>query len=256
MNLDLYVRRPGWLQRSDPRAKLALVVFLMLAFLASNRIAPVLAGLLLTHALALSTRVPARSLAALWRTLWTLTLLIFLLSSITWDGAGQPLVHVGRFAITPASMLSAAALALRIDALAFGFMLLLWTTEQGEMVAGLTRLGLPFGASLTIAIAMQFVPSLERVAGEIMEAQQARGLRVPRRNPIAIGRAYLPVLVPLLITALRMADHLALALEARGYRPGARRTSRRRLHMTGRDWVVTLGSLAIAAGAALSALLG
>jgi len=254
VNLDMYMRRPGWLQRSDPRAKFALVVFLMLAFLASNRILPLLAGLLLTHALALSTRVPARHLAGLWRTLWSLTLLIFLLSSIAWDGAGQPLVQVGRLVITPASMLGAAALALRVDALAFGFMLLLWTTEQGEMVAGLARLGLPFGASLTIAIAMQFVPSLERVAGEIMEAQQARGLRVPRRNPIAIGRAYLPVLIPLLITALRMADHLALALEARGYRPGAPRTSRRQLRMAGRDWALAAGSFAVAAAAVASAL--
>jgi energy-coupling factor transport system permease protein len=255
VNLDLYVRRPGWLQRADPRAKFALVVFLTVAFLASDQVAPLLAGLLLTHALALSTGVPARSLAALWRTLWSLTLLILLLSSITWDGAGPALVQLGRFSITPASILAAASLALRVDALAFGFMLLLWTTEQGEMVAGLTRLGLPFGASLAIAIAMQFVPSLARVAGEIMEAQQARGLRVPRRNPIAIGRAYLPVLVPLLITALRMADHLALALEARGYRPGVPRTSRRQLRMAGPDWVIAGAATALAAAAVLSRFL-
>ena len=96
MNLDLYVRRPGWLQRADPRVKFALVMLLMLALLVSNQVMLLCAGLLLTHALALSTRVPARHLIAIWRTLWSLTLLIFLLSSIAWNVPGQPLVQLGR----------------------------------------------------------------------------------------------------------------------------------------------------------------
>jgi len=177
-------------------------------------------------------------------------LLILLLSSITLVPPGAGLLRVGPVGITLQSILGALALALRVNAMAFGFMLLLWTTEQGELVAGLTRLGLSYEASLTIAVAMQFVPTFGRIAGEILEAQQARGLVVPRRNPLAIARAYLPVLVPLLITALRTADNLSLALIARGYRAGAPRSSRRQLRLRRADWLLMLAGVA-AAGAAL-----
>ncbi len=243
MNHDLYLRRCAWLHRADPRAKLIFVVLCMAALLVTHHVIPLALGLLATHLIALSTRIPPRHLLNAWRTLWSLTLIILALSSITWDAAAPALLQIGRFSITVPSILYAAGLALRIDALAFAFLLLLWTTEQGELIVGLTRLRLPFGASLTIAIAMQLVPTLGRIAGEILEAQQARGLQARLRNPMAAARAYLPALVPLLITALRMVDNLAMALEARAYRAGAPRSSRRVLRMHAGDWGILLAGL-------------
>ncbi|MBC7241504.1 MAG: hypothetical protein H5T60_03540, partial [Anaerolineae bacterium] len=80
------------------------------------------------------------------------------------------------------------------------------------------------------------------IFGEIMEAQESRGLVIPR-NPLRAARAYLPVLIPLIITALRTVDHLAMALAARGYGVASRRTSRRQLRMRRAD------ALALAGGA-------
>ena len=243
MTHDLYVRRPGWLHRADPRAKLALVILLVIGFIISQGVAPLGLALLMIQVLALTSKLPGRLLVGVWRTLWPLVFLILALSSIAYAPAPPTLVRVGQFGITASSLLNAASLALRVSAMAFSILLLLWTTEQGELIAGLTRLRVPYGIGLTFAIAIQLVPTLGRIAGEILEAQQARGLHISRRNPIAAGRAYLPVLVPLLITALRMVDNLEMALDARGYAAGAPRSSRRILRFALADWGIIAGSL-------------
>ena len=110
------------------------------------------------------------------------------------------------------------------------------------MVLGFVRLGLPYEWGLTVAVALRYIPTLEAAFEQIMEAQRARGLVIPRANPIAAARGYIPALVPTLIVALRTADDLSRALEARAFgAPGRRRTERRRLRMSRNDHLALLG---------------
>jgi energy-coupling factor transport system permease protein len=62
---------------------------------------------------------------------------------------------------------------------------------------------------------------------QIMRAQRARGADFGSGGPIKRARALVPVLTPLFVLSFRRADELALAMEARCYRPGIVRT---RLH--------------------------
>ena len=245
MNTDLYVRREAWFHRLDPRTKFATTLCFAALALILNQPEAMFGALAALHLLSLSTRIPARRLGETWRALLVVTLMIVVLNSILLSPAPDALFRLGPIYVTPGSIRQALFMALRINTLAFAFMLTLWTTEQGELVAGMTRLGLPHGLSLTLAIAMQFIPTFVRISGEIMEAQQARGLVIPRRNPVKAARAYLPVLVPLLITALRTADNLSMALAARGYGAGGTRSSRRQLRLLPRDWLLILALAAL-----------
>ena len=246
MNVDLYVRRESWFHRLDPRTKFAVTLAFIIMVLVINKPLAMFGALGILHFLPLSCQIPFRRLAQAWRALLPITILIILLSSLTISDAGpDALLQMGPLSVTTATILQAVTMALRVDSLAFAFLLMLWTTEQGELVAGLTKLRLSHGASLTLAIAMQFVPTFGRIFEEIVEAQQSRGLIIPRFNPVGAARAYLPVLVPLLITALRTADNLSMALSARGYDAGGKRSSRRQLHMAGLDWLVLLALLTL-----------
>jgi len=249
VNESLYVRRDAWFHRLDPRVKLVAVLLFGVAAVMLDSSVPMLAALALTHALALSTQVPATRLAGAWRSLLVVNVLIIVLGSISWQSDGGAALRLGPFWANVSTFLAAVTLAARVDVLAFGVFLLLWTTEQGELVLGMNRLGLSHSASLTLAVAMQFVPVFGRTLGEIVEAQQSRGLVIRKRNPISTARAYLPIVVPLLITALRMVDNLSMALVARGYVPGAPRSSRRRLRMSAMDWVVAGAALLLPVGA-------
>jgi energy-coupling factor transport system permease protein len=82
--------------------------------------------------------------------------------------------------------------------------------------------------ALMVTIALRFVPTLAQEAERLMKAQAARGADIGTARPWQIirrTRSVLPVIVPLFVSALKRADDLVLAMEARGYVPGAPRTS-------------------------------
>ena len=93
------------------------------------------------------------------------------------------------------------------------------TTKLTDMIDVLERIMRPLGmvginpakVGMMLSMVIRLIPLMMRQAGEILEAQRARGLD---RNAIAL-------LVPLLIKALKMADDLSDAMDARGYDPGA-----------------------------------
>ena len=232
----LYTSGEGLLYRLDPRAKLLFVfpLFLCLALVSSTGV--LLAALMILHGLSGLSASTRRRLGALWKSLAPLVVTVILLGSLRWQ-AELPMIHVGPITITTLSLWTAIGLGARIAGLTLGFSLLLWTTEPGDAVAGLTRLGLPFELGFPLIMAMQYVATFKRLFHQILEAQQSRGLTLPRGNPIRTARAYIPVLVPLLIHALRSVDSLSLALQSRGFGGGATRTSRRSLRMQRHDWL-------------------
>ena len=93
------------------------------------------------------------------------------------------------------------------------------TTKLTDMIDVLERIMRPLRmvginpskVGMMLSMVIRLIPLMMRQAGEILEAQRARGLD---RNAIAL-------LVPLLIKALKMADDLSDAMDARGYDPGA-----------------------------------
>lgn len=87
------------------------------------------------------------------------------------------------------------------------------------------RCGLDTGqVALTASIALQFVPILSAEARSIVAAQASRGARWEILGPVAYARAFVPLLVPLFASALRHAEQLGRAMEARAYAGGRART--------------------------------
>ena len=70
-----------------------------------------------------------------------------------------------------------------------------------------------------------------------MKAQQSRGANFTDGSIAKRLRAFVPVLVPLFLSAFRRADDLAMAMEARCYRGGEGRTQMKALKITSIDYV-------------------
>ncbi len=108
---------------------------------------------------------------------------------------------------------------------------LLGVTETLTLIKGVEltlwplRRFLPVGEiAVALGLAFGFFPLLLEEAGEIMLAQQARGVNFRTKWTRKI-KGLLSMVVPLFISALRRALEIALAMEARGYVPGAPRGS-------------------------------
>jgi energy-coupling factor transport system permease protein len=228
--MSLYVPGDSWLHRLDPRVKLLFALLATPALLLIESLPLFLLFLLLCHLLLLSARAPLARIGWAWRLMLPVTVLIPLLWPLFSTTPGPLLLQVGPVVVTWTDVWWGLAMAARVNALAFAFFVWLFTTDETDMVLGFVHLGLPYDWGLTVAIALRYIPTLQGAFEQVMEAQRARGLVVPRANPVRAARAYVPTLVPTLILALRTADRVSLALEARAFgAPGRVRTQRRQL---------------------------
>jgi len=119
------------------------------------------------------------------------------------------------------------------------------TTPERDLVQGLVRLGLPVSWGLVLAMALRYPATLRELFFTVREAQQSRGLRLEGRG-LRRARAHLPILIAMLVAALRSIERLAMALEARGFGGPARRSSLRVLRMRPLDWLTLAITLALA----------
>lgn len=112
-----------------------------------------------------------------------------------------------------------------------GGLLLLTTTPTAlcdafeRLLGPLEKLGLPVTqAALVLSIALRFVPTLATETDNIIAAQTARGADLEGKSALAYARACVPLIVPLFASALRHAENLGRAMDARCYTGGEGRT--------------------------------
>lgn len=135
---------------------------------------------------------------------------------------------------------AALAGALRLVAMTSAFFVFFQTTAPEDLANALIKMGVPYAFAFILTTAMQFVPVLSRQIQEVMDAQRARGIRLER--DLSSMRNYPALFTPLLIQSFTLADHLAEAMEARGFGTG-RRTFVRDYSLRGVDFIALLLAL-------------
>jgi len=144
-------------------------------------------------------------------------------------------------------------MSLRLTLLVFTTQLLTLTTSPIALTDGLERLLKPLSKigfpahelAMMMSIALRFIPTLMEETDKIMKAQMARGADFESGNLINRAKAMLPLLVPLFVSAFRRADELAMAMEARCYRGGDKRTRMKILKFTRLDGIASLAVCAL-----------
>jgi len=124
----------------------------------------------------------------------------------------------------PGSTAEGARLALavvaRILTMAGATVLFYRTTRPSQLVASLEHHGLSRSAAFLVHNAVAMLPQLARRAGEVSDAQRARGLDT-EGNPWRRARGLSALAVPTVLGAIGEVEARALALESRGFtRPG------------------------------------
>ena len=123
-------------------------------------------------------------------------------------------------------------MAVRLVLLIIGSSVMTLTTKPVELTDGLEKLLKPFSKiglpsheiALMMTIALRFIPTLMEETDKIIKAQQARGADFESGNLLQRAKSLIPILVPLFVSSFRIAQDLALAMEARCYRGGGGRT--------------------------------
>jgi len=258
--LGHYVPGTSLLHRLDPRAK--LVIFLLfvsasvvVGTVTQNAVLLIVFALLmplgqLSLRYALSTLRPA--LPAM------LLILLLQLLFIGDSAAAHSTVYLkwGFLSITAdsvrlvlVSLLRVIGLILLISALTLTTSAAMLTHGVEGLLAPLRKVRVPVSEiALVFTIALRFAPVLAEQAERLMKGQAARGATGATARPWQIirrTRSVLPVIVPLFLQTLRRAEALALAMEARGFVPGAPRTSYQELLWRRIDTLACTGATVI-----------
>lgn len=257
VTIGQYIPTGSWIHRLDPRAKLVAATFIILATTFASSMLQVIIANVVILLICFASKVPFGYLLRGLRLALPILILIFVLQIVFrgWDEpAGRIYFEWGWIRLTRFSLQLMAVGILRVVGLLFIASLITMTSTTTELTHGVEMLLSPLRRfkvpshelALILMIALRFVPTFAEEMERIMKAQASRCAPPFARSfwrPDKAARAYLPLIVPLFITAFRRAEELILAMEARCYLGGDGRTKFIQFKSSIKDYV--------AAGAAL-----
>ncbi|NCB42340.1 MAG: energy-coupling factor transporter transmembrane protein EcfT [Clostridia bacterium] len=230
ITLGQYFPGESMIHQLDPRTKIiGTLAFLISLFLVKNFIGFAIASACLAS-LIFASGVPFKFMLRglrpiLFLIIFTMLINLFMTTGTVW-------LNFGPLSITHEGVYRATFMAFRLVLLIFGSSLLTLVTKPITLTDGMERLLSPmnsFGVpshelAMMMTIALRFIPTLLEETDKIMKAQTARGADFESGNIIKRAKGLIPLLVPLFISAFRIAADLAMAMESRCYRGGRGRT--------------------------------
>lgn len=224
--------KPGQtpLHALDARTKLLATAITILAVL----IAPHPVGYLALLALLLAATLAGRVRPALfWRGFGPLLILLLISAVITAIAIPGPVVwRLGPFNVSRTGLDLAWRASAQLLVILYTSALMTMTTAPSSLGHGLVwymrplrRLRVPVDEiAVMVSLGLAFLPLLQQELQRILLAQRVRGADFRRGTIETRALAALAILPPLLAGNLRRAEELAVAMESRGYQPGAPRT--------------------------------
>ncbi len=243
ITLGQYYQANSVIHRLDPRVKLvSTMVFLISLFLVQSLFAYVVPLIFLFIAIKLSKVPFSFMVKGLKAILFLLILTVGFNLLLT---PGNVVLQFWIFKITEEGILFSIKMAIRLVFLIIGSSIMTLTTTPNQLTDGLEKLMNPLRyikvpvheIAMMMSIALRFIPILLEETDKIMKAQIARGADFESKNIMKKAKSYIPILVPLFISAFRRANDLALAMEARCYRGGDTRTKMKPLFYEKRDYI-------------------
>lgn len=236
MNLSIYQDKGTWLHHLDPRTKLWGVVIIFIICLCFN-------SPFFMAAIAMSVFIIALSAKA-HRALWTLRYLLLLLiffSAILWPlftTGNTPLWAWGSLRIAKESLFYGIAMGMRLPTFVIAGLVFLSTTKNEEITNGLIKMRMPYPLAFAFSTALRLVPTFAGAGATIVQAQISRGLDLESKNIFSRMGKFIPLAVPMFISAIRYTNLLSMALESRGFSPDAPRTLYYEPVMKKKDWFI------------------
>src|SRR5262249_37665660 len=160
------------------------------------------------------------------RRLRVLFVMVFVMTFVIWTlffRGGEPLLAWGPLRVSAAGLRFALGMAIKLDTFLGVGIVFLSTPNIEEFAYALTSVGMPYKLGFTMTLAFRLVPVFLESAATVIQAQRCRGFNFDEGNLWQRMRRYVPVIVPVFMGALRRADGMAMALEARGFQADRRR---------------------------------
>ena len=104
-------------------------------------------------------------------------------------------------------------------------LLFVCTTNPSEFAASLNRIGVSYKISYAVALALRYIPDIQREYRDISLAQQARGTEMSKKASLVNRlKAANSILIPLILSSMERIETISNAMELRGFGKSPKRT--------------------------------
>ncbi len=223
--------------RMDPRAKFVYVCVLFAVAVMFSQLIPLLVLFIVQMPLVFAARVQKEWLRSMKGSAM-FAVIIFGMNLLT-------LYFYGSYESLSAVVERSLALTVRFMVLIESFSVFFLTTSPDLLGLALEQSHIPYELCFAFTTAVRFVPVLADEAQTIMDAQKARGLELEGGNFVKRIRNYIPILIPLIVNAIRRSLELAETMESRAWGATKNRTNLYVLRMGRKDLYLMLFAVAI-----------
>ena len=244
----------SFVHRMDPRAKLILsLIYMVAVFMAESFFSFVFIAAIFVL-MVVASRLPFRTVIKTVKPVLILVVFTAVLN-LLFVNDGKVIFEWWIIRITDGGLIFSARMVLRLIFLVIGASILTLTTTPVDLTHGLESLLRPlnkikvpvYEIALIMSIALKFIPTLMDETDRIIRAQKARGADFDTGNLLQRAKAFIPILIPLLISSFRRAEELSLAMDSRCYGYTVNRTKMKVLKFSKRDFVATVVVLVLIA---------
>ena len=252
----------SFMERLDPRVKMVSALAIMLSAFAIRSFWQLLVAALLTGMIVAISGIGVKQLFKSVHVFLALFVFCGLLN-IFFVRSGNVLTNIGPIPITDDGVRIAILYACRFVVVIIVGAVFLATTTPTAITDAFEALLKPFAKlgmhaqeiALVMSLALRFLPTLGSEAKAIVDAQSVRGGSIETGTFVQRIKAMTAIIIPVFAGAIRHADNLSLALDARCYEEGIMRTHWRIMRIAKRDIaVVGVGVSYIAALALIAGL--
>ena len=170
---------------------------------------------------------------------------LLLFFTIFFNRDGTILINYGIITITENGVLQGLVMTFRMLGALLPISIMIILTPANDLAAAVVKhFRVPYKYAFAVTATLRFIPMLTGEMNQIIQAQTARGCDLDRGGPVKRFGRMIPLTIPLLSSAVKKTEQMAISLEVRGFGAGER-TSYRKAKFSARD-IIVLGASAIA----------
>lgn len=104
-------------------------------------------------------------------------------------------------------------------------LLFVCTTNPSEFAASLNRIGVKYSVAYSVALALRYIPDIQREYHDISQAQQARGIEMSSKESLIKRlKSASTIIIPLILSSMDRIEVISNAMELRGFGKNKKRT--------------------------------
>ena len=131
-------------------------------------------------------------------------------------------------------------------------LLFVCTTQPSEFAASLNRIGVKYTVAYSVALALRYIPDIQREYHEISQAQQARGIEMSKKERLSKRlKSASAILIPLILSSMERIEIISNAMELRGFGKSRKRSWYMARPFRAADWLSMAFCLLLLAAALL-----